>query len=89
MQRWVENELAGGHFGDARLDVRLGKVLDGFGATPSLSIPAACRGRAEVEATYRFLANPKVTPEKILAPHRAATMVRMEKEKVVLVSPNG
>ena len=86
MQQWVQDELATCDLGDARLDRRLGKLLDRLGSKPSLSIPAACRGRAEMEAAYRFFDNPRVAPAKILQPHRAATQVRMQGEPVVLIA---
>lgn len=85
MHRWVQDELAEGNLGDARLDRRLETIVERLGAKPSLSIPAACRDRAEIEATDRFMANPHVTPSTVLEPHRAATMLRMQKESVVLI----
>jgi len=38
-----------------------------------------------MEATYRFMDNPKVRPEKIAAPHRRATLDRMRQCEVVLL----
>lgn len=78
-----EVELA--NFGDRRLSHRLEKIVEEFGAKPNLSIPGATRGRAEMEAAYRFFANAKVTPEKILKPHYAATIERIKQTDFVLL----
>src|SRR5207302_5668638 len=86
MQQWITDELDSCHLGDARLNSRYAKILNRFDVQPSLSIPASCRGRAEVEAAYRFFDNPKVTPAKLLAPHRAATIERVRGTPVVLVA---
>ena len=72
--------------GDERLNARYRVLLERLGDQPGRSIPAACRGEAEVDAAYRFLGNPKVTPAKLLAPHRAATLRRMAAEAVVVVA---
>jgi Transposase DNA-binding/Transposase Tn5 dimerisation domain len=85
MQSWLTEETATCDFGDARLDKRYQKLLDRAVSKPSLSIPGKSRGRAELEATYRFLKNEKVTPAKILLTHRSASMERMRREEVVLI----
>jgi hypothetical protein len=51
---------------------------------PSLSIPAACGGRAETAAAYRFFDNDKTDPPKVLQPHRHATLERVRAEAVVI-----
>lgn len=78
------DEVRGAEFGDQRLTKWLGKIVDELGAKPTLSVPAATQGRAEMEAAYRFFSNPKVTPEKILQPHLAATRERISQAEVVL-----
>ena len=50
MQTWVEQELATAAFGDKRLDERFRVVVDRMSQKPSLKFPAACKGRAEIEA---------------------------------------
>jgi Transposase Tn5 dimerisation domain/Transposase DNA-binding len=85
-QPWVVDELAGIDLGDARLDKRLPILLDRFSRKPSVSIPAACRGGAETEAAYRFFKNPRVSPQKILAPHYRATLGRIASQRVVLLA---
>lgn len=86
MQAWIVDELATSDMGDARLDQRYALVLDRLSQRPVLSIPAACEGWAEVQAAYRFFDNDRVTVEKVLAPHRDATLQRLARHAVVLVA---
>lgn len=81
---WAQNETAGANLGDKRLNRRLAKVLSSIGNRPNLSIPAGCRGRAEMTAAYRFCDNDKVTLEKVLQPHIQQTHARCAEQKVVL-----
>jgi hypothetical protein len=82
---WAKEEMEAAHFGDERLDVRLVTLVSALGSRPNLSIPAACKGRAEMAAAYRFFDNDKVTFERVLEPHRGRTRERMAREKVVLL----
>ena len=61
------DEVRGAQLGDVRLNERLVRIVERFGESPNLSIPAATRSRAEMEAAYRFFSNENVSPEKILA----------------------
>lgn len=85
MQSWITNELASSDLGDARLDRRFQIVLDRLSQRPTLSLPAACEGWGETQAAYRFLDNDRVEPDKLLAPHRQATLQRIASETVVLI----
>jgi hypothetical protein len=78
-------EFAGIHFNDQRLTKRAVSIGDQLGKHCCSSIPAATDGRAEMEAVYRFMNNPKVTPEKLTEPHRRATLERMQQCDVVLL----
>ena len=82
---WAEDEVAGADLGDARLEDRFAVLLSDIGSRPNLSIPAACLGRAEIKAAYRFFDNDKVTFEKILEPHLARTRERIAGHEVVLL----
>lgn len=86
MQDWIINETRGVDFGDERLDSRFRLLLDRLADKPSLSIPAACNGQAEVAAAYRFLDNERVTAERVLHPHVDATRERVRAQRVVLVA---
>jgi Transposase Tn5 dimerisation domain/Transposase DNA-binding len=77
MQAWIHDEFDDVDLGDHRLDERLRRVVDALSEQPERTIPAACHGRAEMEAAYRLLDNEKVSEAKILAPHRAATLRRL------------
>lgn len=82
---WVKAEILGADLGDTRLEDRFAILLSDMGSRPNLSIPAACLGRAEIKAAYRFFDNAKVTFEKVLEPHFARTKDRMVEQQVVLL----
>ena len=81
----LKDEVRDAAIGDQRLTKRLGKVIEQLGAKPTMSVPAATRGRAEMEAAYRFFDNDKVSPEKILQPHIEATRERISQAETVLL----
>jgi hypothetical protein len=81
---WALEESASTDFGDERLRKRYAVILSNFGNRPNLSIPAGCSGRAEMEATYRFIHNERVTFDGILAPHRQCTLQRAAKHPIAL-----
>ena len=82
---WAQEEMANADFGDERLDARAVTVLSALGSRPNLSIPAACRGRAEMQAAYRFFDNEKVTFAKVLEPHLQRSRERVAQQSVVLL----
>lgn len=82
---WAQEEVATANFGDERLDARVITLLSALGDRPNLSIPAACGGRAEMEAAYRFFDNDKVTFDKVLEPHIQRTLQRVAEQQVVLL----
>jgi hypothetical protein len=77
--------MASVDLGDERLDSRLVTVLSALGSRPTLSIPAACRGRAESKAAYRFFANDKATFDNVLQPHLERSRARMAQQEMVLL----
>jgi hypothetical protein len=81
----LKDEVQGAKLGDQRLTKRLGTVIEELGAKPTMSVPAATHGRAEMEAAYRFFDNDKVSPEKILQPHVEATRERISQADVALL----
>jgi hypothetical protein len=82
---WVIEEMKTAKLNDKRLNQRLGEVLSQLAARPTASIPAACGGRAELVAAYRFCANEKTSFEAVLQPHRDATRQRMAAQPVVIL----
>lgn len=85
MGEGIELELTGIDLGDERLNRRSKKVLSALATDPQASINAACTSWSDTLAAYRLFDNPAVEPEKILAPHQAATLQRMQAQPVVLV----
>src|SRR5689334_5828631 len=72
----IGDEFSDVSFGDRRLDKRLIKLASAISACPGESFPEAVESVSALEATYRFLGNPRVTPEAILTPHITATVKR-------------
>jgi len=86
MSNWAEEEVCTADLGDQRLNRRLALVLEKLGQHPQLSIPSACGGWKEIMGAYRLFDNPKATFEKILAPHRDATLDRLKSCPVALLA---
>jgi hypothetical protein len=82
---WAAQELASARFGDARLTKRLIRIVSDKLAKPTASIPQASGSWAASKATYRFLASPQVTPERIRAAHGDATLQRVQRHSTILV----
>ena len=80
----LSNEYLGAEFGDGRLTRRLVDLAAMVGRDPGASFPVAAETDADLEGTYRFLSNDRVTPGKILAPHLRATLGRMAGCEVVV-----
>lgn len=85
MSDWIEQELHEQQMGDARLNKRLGKLMDNLCRDASLSIPCANTCWAETVGAYRFFDNDKVSFDSILSGHKAATLKRIQAEPVVLI----
>ena len=81
----LESEVESVDLGDARRDARLLKILSRVAAKPGSSLPDTFTSSAELEATYRFLNNPAVSAEAILAGHHVATTERAAARDEVLV----
>jgi hypothetical protein len=85
MNDWIDQEFPALDLGDDRLVRRQKLVLERLAASPSASIPAACRSWTETIGAYRFFAHPRVTPEAVLGPHREATIARIAEHPVILI----
>lgn len=83
---WAMNEVKTADLNDKRLNARLAEVLSQLAARPTASIPAACEGRAEMVAAYRFCENKKTSFEAVLQPHCDATRKRMAAQPVVILA---
>src|SRR5690348_4636264 len=77
-------EFAAVDLGDARLDLRLWRILDAIAEKPSASFPESMGSDAELEGFYRFINNPRVTSSGILSPHFEQTCIRASAAQTVL-----
>ena len=82
---WATQEAATADLGDERLNARFELLLSELGTRPNLSIPAACSGRAELKAAYRFFDHDRVTFDTVLAPHIDRTWQRLAQQQVALL----
>lgn len=83
---FLAQEVAGADFNDRRLTQRAQRISATVARAPSESFPTMCADDAELEGTYRFLSNPSVDAEKILAPHFRATALRVQQSEHVIVA---
>ena len=77
-QSWVGEETSECDLGDARLNHRLGAILEAIGERPGKSLPTAFQDWANTKAAYRFFANGNVSEDNILAGHFVASALRIQ-----------
>jgi hypothetical protein len=84
---WVDNEFRNLDLNDKRLDARLKSILKTAGANPEKTINGMNKNWKGTKASYRFMDNKKVTPEKMFKPHTEETLnrINLTKEIVLLV----
>ena len=70
---WAQEQFLGALVSDIRLKRRLVDVAACIRANPCGTLPRAIPWPMALKAAYRMLSNPKVTHDKILQPHLAAT----------------
>ena len=80
MGTWIDQELAGCKFADARLGKRLSLLIARLSTGIGRTIPLACCDWAATKAAYRFLDNDRVDEAGILAGHFAVN----DRAKLVL-----
>jgi Transposase DNA-binding/Transposase DDE domain len=76
MASWIDEELAGCEFADARLRSRFKTFVEQLSEGIGETIPMACQDWANTKAAYRFLSNERVGEDDILAGHFHATRDR-------------
>ena len=89
--QWAENELGDAPLGDKRLSARLVRSATLLAQCPGHAFTGA-PDRAAVKGYYRLIEHPdesQVTPEHIVAPHRARTLERMRAHDTVLCIQDG
>jgi hypothetical protein len=83
-ESWAAQEMLTANLGDERLNRRVVTILRGLAERPEGSIPSAFQSWGEAQAAYRFFSNEKATAERVLEPHRDATLQRAKQFPVVL-----
>lgn len=78
-------ELEGLDLGDQRLNRRAGILLEDLASDSEASINAVSDGWAKTKAAFRFYNNKKVTPRKLMDPHRTATLQRIRNSPIALI----
>jgi len=76
MGSWIDRELAGCKFADARIGKRFSMLMDQLSDGIGRTIPLACGDWGATKAAYRFLDNDRVSEAEILAGHFQATRER-------------
>src|SRR5262245_19994544 len=84
LENWAHEEMQTANFGDERLRRRAEIVLEKLSRSPEGSVPSAFQSWGETQAAYRLFSNENVTGERVLEPHRDATLERMKEFPVVL-----
>ncbi len=78
-------EFANADLGDLRLTKRLMRIADAAALKPDESLPARAGSIAQLEGTYRFLENPRVSGEAVLDAHTACTVDRVKSKGTALI----
>src|SRR5206468_3843232 len=78
MTSWIDQELAGCEFADARLGKRFKTFVEQLSKGIGETIPMACQDWANTKAAYRFLSNERVSEHDILAGHFQSTRDRFQ-----------
>src|SRR5258708_6792482 len=73
---WIDNELMGCVFPDARHGQRLRQLLEQLSSRVGSSTPWVCQDWANTKAAYRLFGNDRVSEGNILAGHFASTRER-------------
>jgi hypothetical protein len=76
MGSWIDQELAGCEFADARICKRFGVLMQQLSTGLGRTLPLACGDWASTKAAYRFLDNDRVSEADVLAGHFQATRAR-------------
>ena len=82
----LADEYCASNLGDERLSRRLVDLATMAAAEPAASFPKMTQHDSELEATYRFLSNDRISAEEILAPHRRQTALRAKDMNRVVVA---
>ena len=81
---WATGQFGQADLGDARRELRLLRLAAGMVENAAMSLPKQFPSGAELAGAYRFLSNPEIDPQAILAPHRARVRQQAQTHPLVL-----
>lgn len=84
-QEWAEENFGDLDLGHAKRNQRAISIASSFAANPGKSIPRAIENWYQIRATYKFFANPEVTPDELQARHRELTAERLTEPGLYLL----
>lgn len=84
-QEWAEKNFGDLDLGHVKRNERAISIASSFAANPGKSIPRAIGNWYQIQATYKFFANPEVTPDELQARHRELTMERLTQQGLYLL----
>ena len=79
-------EFVSARLGDARLRLRLAKLVAAFTGYPNGSLPQTFTDWGSLKAAYRFFSNRRVQARSIFAAHAASTMETLKGHPIVLAA---
>ena len=82
----IKREFEGAELGDERLSRRLVDIAGRMCLEPDRGIPRLMASEAQLEATYRFIGNERVSPEQVMGPHVAMTQKRAAAAQRVIIA---
>lgn len=84
-QEWAVEQYAQVALGDKRRNERAVKMATLMAAHPEASLPEQMGSESGLDGSYRLLNNPRVTMERLMAPHRQQTLAAARQFPVVLM----
>lgn len=81
----ISHEFRNADLGHQDRTDRLCQIVEDLARAPSSTLPNQCKDVAKLEGTYRFVNNPLVSAEAILAAHQACTVARARTARSILV----
>jgi len=82
----IEQEYEGARLGDTRVENRARVLARGLAERPGDSFPEAFPHESDLEAAYRLLNNDRVTLQKLVEPHVAATIRRARPQRTIVAA---
>jgi len=83
--QWAQSQFGQVKLGDERRERRAVVVATMMAENPEGSLPAQMESKADLHAAYRFLSNPEVSMEALLAQHQSQTLAAARQVPLVLM----